>query len=80
MAIDALREAITIARGQSALARLIGIRAQAVQQWVRQGRVPAERVLAVEAATGGRVSRTRLRPDLYPSATSEIRAPDEVAA
>jgi DNA-binding transcriptional regulator YdaS (Cro superfamily) len=29
-------------------------------------KVPAERVLLIEAATGGRVSRHELRPDLYP--------------
>lgn len=39
----------------------IGISAAAVSQWRR---VPAERVLEVEKASG--VSRSALRPDLYP--------------
>ena len=46
------------------VAEKIGVRYQAVQAWLRRGRVPAERVLAVEAVTG--VSRHELRPDLYP--------------
>jgi DNA-binding transcriptional regulator YdaS (Cro superfamily) len=36
---------------------------QAVSLWVR---CPAERVLQVERATNGVVSRHRLRPDIYP--------------
>lgn len=35
----------------------------AVHKWVRSGRVPAERVVAVERATG--IKRELLRPDLY---------------
>jgi len=45
----------------AALARALGVTKGAVHQWTR---VPAERVLAVEAATG--VPRQQLRPDLYP--------------
>lgn len=51
------------ARGEispSALAPKIGLTPQAVSLWRR---VPAERVVAVEAATG--IPRERLRPDLY---------------
>lgn len=54
--------AIEIAGGQRQLAQLIGVSYQAIQKFRR--RVPAERVLAIEAATG--VSRHELRPDLYP--------------
>lgn len=50
--------------GQSALARLLGCTPQAVQRMCSTGRVPAERVLAIEEASG--VSRHDLRPDLYP--------------
>lgn len=50
--------------GQSALARVLGCSPQAVQRMCATGRVPAERVLAIEAATG--VSRHQLRPDIYP--------------
>jgi TorA maturation chaperone TorD len=55
-----LDEAIRVAGGVGALARKIGISQPSVSNWAR---VPAERVLSVEAATG--VSRTILRPDLY---------------
>jgi DNA-binding transcriptional regulator YdaS (Cro superfamily) len=60
----ALVHAVNEAGGQSALARKLGIAPAAINRWVRQGRVPPLRVLAVEAATG--VSRKALRPDIYP--------------
>lgn len=67
-----LQEAIRAVGGVSELARRIGISQPSVSNW---DRVPAERVLAVEAATG--VARTVLRPDLYDGQSPEI---DEVEA
>jgi TorA maturation chaperone TorD len=58
-----LSEAIRVVGGVSELARKLGISQPSVSIW---NRVPAERVLAVEAATG--ISRTALRPDLYDDA------------
>jgi TorA maturation chaperone TorD len=55
-----LEQAIRSVGGVSELARRIGIAQPSVSNW---NRVPAERVAAVEAATG--VSRTALRPDLF---------------
>jgi TorA maturation chaperone TorD len=55
-----LAEAIGAVGSVSELARRIGISQPSVSNW---NRVPAERVIAVEALTG--VSRTVLRPDLY---------------
>jgi TorA maturation chaperone TorD len=55
-----LDEAIRAAGGVGALARKIGISQPSVSNW---SRIPAERVLSVEAATG--VSRGALRPDLF---------------
>jgi TorA maturation chaperone TorD len=55
-----LNEAIRAAGGVGALARKLGIAQPSVSNWTR---VPADRVLAVEAAT--RIDRTALRPDLY---------------
>src|SRR5436309_14149569 len=55
-----LDEAIRVAGGVGALARKIGISQPSVSNW---SRIPAERVLSVEEATG--VSRETLRPDLY---------------
>jgi TorA maturation chaperone TorD len=55
-----LFEAIRAAGGVSELARQIGISQPSVSNWIR---IPAERVISVEAATG--VNRAVLRPDLY---------------
>lgn len=60
-----LVRAARIVGSQKALADAVGLTEQAISKWKR-GRVPAERVLAVESATGGKVSRHDLRPDLYP--------------
>jgi TorA maturation chaperone TorD len=67
-----LDEAIRAAGGVTALARRIGVAQPSVSNW---NRIPAERVLSVEAATG--VARTVLRPDLF---GSEMHTPDEVDA
>ena len=55
-----LSEAIRAAGGVSELARQIGISQPSVSNWIR---IPAERVVSVETATG--VDRAILRPDLY---------------
>ena len=70
-----LDEAIRVAGGIGALARKIGISQPSVSNW---SRVPAERVLPVEAATG--VSRAILRPDLYAEHPGTAGDVDEVDA
>src|SRR6516165_5422355 len=70
-----LDEAIRVAGGIGALARKIGISQPSVSNW---SRVPAERVLSVEAATG--VSRAILRPDLYAEHPGTAGDLDEVDA
>ncbi len=55
-----LERAIDAAGGVAQLARKIGIAQPSVSNW---DRVPAQRVIAVETATG--ISRKELRPDLY---------------
>ena len=57
----ALKRAIKAAGGVAPLASRLGLTVQAVSQWER---VPPLRVIAVERFTG--VSRSQLRPDLYP--------------
>jgi TorA maturation chaperone TorD len=55
-----LERAIDAAGGVAQLARKIGLAQPSVSNW---NRVPAERVIVVEAATA--ISRNVLRPDLY---------------
>ena len=64
-----LARAIDKAGGVAELARKIGIAQPSVSNW---SRVPAQRVIAVEAATG--ISRRELRPDLYDE--SGLAVPD----
>jgi DNA-binding transcriptional regulator YdaS (Cro superfamily) len=63
---NAAERAAKAAGSQSALARVLGCTPQNVQRWCASGRVPAERVISVEQATG--IPRHELRPDLYPDA------------
>jgi DNA-binding transcriptional regulator YdaS (Cro superfamily) len=56
-----LSAAIDRAESMTRLAESVGVSLSALSQW---NRVPAERVLRVEQATG--VPRHKLRPDLYP--------------
>lgn len=67
-----LEEAIRAAGGVGALAQKLGISQPSVSNW---SRVPAERVVAVEAVTG--VMRDALRPDLYGDTAA---AADEIDA
>jgi TorA maturation chaperone TorD len=62
-----LSGAIRAAGGVSELARQIGISQPSVSNWIR---VPAERVVSVETATG--VDRAILRPDLYGEKGADI--------
>ena len=57
---DGLKAAIKAAGNASKLAKLLGISHSAVLQW---DKVPADRVLEIEAKIG--IARERLRPDLY---------------
>jgi len=68
-----LNEAIEVAGGVTELARRVGISQPSVSNW---DKVPAERVLSVEAATG--VNRKVLRPDLYSEPASPAKEIDEI--
>lgn len=70
-----LEQAVRAAGGVSELARQIGISQPSVSNWTR---IPAERVLNVEAATG--VDRKILRPDLYGAVDGKAREIDDVTA
>ena len=66
---EGLDRAIGAAGGVAELARKIGISQPSVSNW---SRVPAQRVIAVESATG--IPRRQLRPDLY---SGELTLPDD---
>lgn len=68
-----LEEAVRAMGGVGALARGLGITQPSVSSWRH---IPAERVLDVEALTG--LSRSVLRPDLYPQPDRSAEGADEV--
>jgi TorA maturation chaperone TorD len=71
---DALAAAVDLVGGQAKLARILGVSQPNVWHWLHKSeRVPGEYVLKIEEATGGRVSRHDLRPDLYPESMTQVR-------
>lgn len=60
-----LNRAIEIVGGQTSLAALIGKKQSNVSMWLRRKKVAAECCIAIEAATGGQVTRHDLRPDVF---------------
>lgn len=67
--VPGIHQAVAAAGSQTWLAHLLTeaghpITPQAICQWVRAGRIPSGRILAVETVTG--VPRHVLAPDLYP--------------
>jgi DNA-binding transcriptional regulator YdaS (Cro superfamily) len=62
---EALQQAVSLAGGQSATARICKVSQTAVWKWLQSGkRLPAEHVLPMSEATG--VLPHLLRPDIYP--------------
>lgn len=61
--MTALDRAVQSAGSQQALAQRLGIKPPSVSGWYDRRRVPAERCIAIELATG--VSRHQLRPDVF---------------
>jgi DNA-binding transcriptional regulator YdaS (Cro superfamily) len=66
MSTEALKRACKLAGGQKPLADRIGTTQSQVWYWLTRSKkgVPAEFVMPIEEATG--VSRSELRPDLWP--------------
>lgn len=72
---EGLDRAIDAAGGIAQLARKIGISQPSVSNWTR---VPSQRVVAVESATG--ISRNDLRPDLYSEQAGPAESVDPIDA
>jgi DNA-binding transcriptional regulator YdaS (Cro superfamily) len=70
--MKAIDKAIQAAGGQSALARLIGVRQSHIWNWANRDRqgVPPNHVLSIEKVTG--VSRHELRPDIFPASSQVV--------
>lgn len=65
--IVSLKKAIKMLGGQSATARVLGVKQQAVWSWInRDQKIPIKYVLIVETLLNKKVSRYELRPDIYP--------------
>lgn len=71
--LEALQRAVSLLGGQTELAIAVEraggkkCNQRHVWNWLnRQKRVPGNRAVPIEQATGGRVRRHELRPDLYP--------------
>lgn len=63
----AVQQAVSILGGQSALARVLGIRQAMVWKWCNgKARVCAENVLPIARAVEHKVRAHQIRPDLYP--------------
>ena len=63
--MNAISKAIRFFGTQRRFAESLNVSPQAITKWKKSG-VPAQRVLEVERATQGTVTRYELRPDLYP--------------
>jgi DNA-binding transcriptional regulator YdaS (Cro superfamily) len=67
--LTALKKAVELAGGQTALARAVDAKQVNVWSWLnRSKKTPPEYVIPVEKATG--ISRHKLRPDIYPEETA----------
>lgn len=64
---EALERAIDLLLTAAALARAIDVEPATVSMWRQRGRVSVPAAIPIEEATGGRVTRYQLRPDVYPN-------------
>ncbi len=75
--IAPIDRAISAAGTQQRLAETLGIKSASISEWKVRKRVPAERCIAIEAATG--VSRHDLRPDVFGPAPANDAGDGEVS-
>jgi DNA-binding transcriptional regulator YdaS (Cro superfamily) len=60
-----IKKAVETSGSQSELARRINVRQGTLWKWLIADRAPAEYCIAIERATGGKVTRYDLRPDVF---------------
>jgi DNA-binding transcriptional regulator YdaS (Cro superfamily) len=63
--VDALRRAIELLGGVSEAAKAVGCSPAALRYMVAQEKISADFIVSIEKATGRKVTRRQLRPDLY---------------
>lgn len=79
-----IEQAVLIAGGQTALAKSISashpnVKQQHIWKWLKSKRVPGEYAIAIEEATGGKVSRYRLRSDVFGTEPPPQQSTQQVA-
>lgn len=70
-----MEKAIATVGGLQVMARVLSIKAPSIIGWKNRGQVPADRCIAIEVATNGKVTRYDLRPDVFgrdPAAQDEV--------
>ena len=60
-----IEKAVRLIGSQTALAKALGVKPQAVQKWVAQGYVPSGRCRDVEREFDGAVTRYELNPAVF---------------
>lgn len=69
---DHLQVAIGIVGSSSRLAKLCGVTRTAIWKALRTGRVSASTAVAIEVATGGRVRREHLLPEIFSQTLADV--------
>ena len=61
-----LEAAITIAGSEAKLGALVGMSQNSIWYAKRNGRVSAELAISIDRVTNGAISKSHLRPDVFP--------------
>lgn len=77
MSANPLDRVIDILGSQEELAAVLGIKSPSISGWRQRNKVPSERCLAIEQATGGQVTRYDLRPDVFGNAPVKQGTPGQ---